>query len=76
MKKSFSDYKESGEWDFRDANTKEYTHSFHIYPAIKAMELAYYLLKVNQLLHSHLSMMMPGLVSLKWFKRYKKKELS
>jgi hypothetical protein len=27
MKKSFSNYTESGEWDFRDANTKEYTHS-------------------------------------------------
>ena len=34
MKKSFSNYTESGEWDFRDANTKEYTHSFHIYPAM------------------------------------------
>jgi len=40
MKKSFSDYKESGEWDFRDANTKEYTHSFHIYPAMMIPQIA------------------------------------
>ena len=40
MKKSFSNYTESGEWDFRDANTKEYTHSFHIYPAMMIPQIA------------------------------------
>ena len=40
MEKSFSLYKESGDWDFRDADTKEYTHSFHIYPAMMIPQIA------------------------------------
>ena len=30
----------TGEWDFRGANTKEYTHCFHIYPAMMIPQVA------------------------------------
>ncbi len=33
-------YKGAGEWDFRGADTKEYTHCFHIYPAMMIPQVA------------------------------------
>lgn len=35
-----SRYTERGEWDFRKENTKEYTHCFHIYPAMMIPQIA------------------------------------
>ena len=34
------EYKGMGEWDFRDADTKEFTHCFHIYPAMMIPQIA------------------------------------
>ena len=36
----FKNYVDEGEWDFRGSNTKEYTHCFHIYPAIMIPQIA------------------------------------
>ena len=36
----YTDYQEYGDWDFRKANTKEYTHCFHIYPAMMIPQVA------------------------------------
>jgi len=33
-------YSGKGDWDFRSANTKEYTHCFHIYPAMMIPQIA------------------------------------
>jgi hypothetical protein len=33
-------YQGEGEWDFRTADTKEYTHCFHIYPAMMIPQVA------------------------------------
>ena len=33
-------YEGAGEWDFRGADTKEYTHCFHIYPAMMIPQIA------------------------------------
>ena len=33
-------YSGEGEWDFRGADTKEYTHCFHIYPAMMIPQVA------------------------------------
>ena len=33
-------YSEQGRWDFRGARTKEYTHCFHIYPAMMIPQIA------------------------------------
>ncbi|MGB0628949.1 MAG: TRM11 family SAM-dependent methyltransferase [Candidatus Thalassarchaeaceae archaeon] len=33
-------YSEQGEWDFRGENTKQYTHCFHIYPAMMIPQIA------------------------------------
>lgn len=38
-------YKDEG-WDFRDADTKEYTHCFHNYPAMMIPQIARELLKI------------------------------
>ena len=36
----FNDYVEQGQWDFRGEDTKEYTHCFHIYPAMMIPQIA------------------------------------
>ena len=36
----FKNYVDEGEWDFRGSNTKEYTHCFHIYPAMMIPQIA------------------------------------
>ena len=33
-------YSGKGDWDFRSADTKEYTHCFHIYPAMMIPQVA------------------------------------
>jgi site-specific DNA-methyltransferase (cytosine-N4-specific) len=38
--KDFTSYAEQGEWDFRGAATKQYTHCFHIYPAMMIPQIA------------------------------------
>tara|TARA_B100001250_G_scaffold311444_1_gene273405 strand:- start:1252 stop:3360 length:2109 start_codon:yes stop_codon:yes gene_type:complete len=38
--KKFRNYAEHGKWDFRGFNTKEYTHCFHIYPAMMIPQIA------------------------------------
>ena len=43
---SISDLKYKDEsWDFRESNTKEYTHCFHTYPAMMIPQIARKLLK-------------------------------
>jgi site-specific DNA-methyltransferase (cytosine-N4-specific) len=36
----YTNYQGYGDWDFRGANTKEYTHCFHIYPAMMIPQVA------------------------------------
>lgn len=36
----FNDYVDEGKWDFRGDDTKEYTHCFHIYPAMMIPQIA------------------------------------
>ena len=36
----FDHYEGHGEWDFRNEDTKEYTHCFHIYPAMMIPQVA------------------------------------
>ena len=36
----FNEYVDEGEWDFRGEDTKEYTHCFHIYPAMMIPQIA------------------------------------
>ena len=36
----FTNYTEQGNWDFRGADTKQYTHCFHIYPAMMIPQIA------------------------------------
>lgn len=36
----FTNYTEQGDWDFRGADTKQYTHCFHIYPAMMIPQIA------------------------------------
>ena len=36
----YSDYAEQGDWDFRGSDTKQYTHCFHIYPAMMIPQIA------------------------------------
>jgi DNA modification methylase len=36
----FTNYVEGGDWDFRSADTKQYTHCFHIYPAMMIPQIA------------------------------------
>ena len=36
----FQNYVEDGSWDFRGEDTKEYTHCFHIYPAMMIPQIA------------------------------------
>jgi tRNA G10 N-methylase Trm11 len=36
----FNDYVGQGLWDFRGEDTKEYTHCFHIYPAMMIPQIA------------------------------------
>jgi site-specific DNA-methyltransferase (cytosine-N4-specific) len=38
--KEFTSYAEQGDWDFRGADTKQYTHCFHIYPAMMIPQIA------------------------------------
>ena len=38
-------YTEEGEWDFRGVDTKQYTHCFHIYPAMMIPQIARELIK-------------------------------
>ena len=40
------EYEGLGEWDFKGSNTKEYTHCFHIYPAMMIPQIARRLLKL------------------------------
>ena len=35
-----SDFEQQGDWDFRGEDTKEYTHCFHIYPAMMIPQIA------------------------------------
>ena len=35
-----ADYAEKGAWDFRGSDTKQYTHCFHIYPAMMIPQIA------------------------------------
>ncbi len=41
----FREYEGMGEWDFRGVDTKEYTHCFHIYPAMMIPQIARKLIK-------------------------------
>jgi len=36
----YTNYQEYGGWDFRGENTKEFTHCFHIYPAMMIPQIA------------------------------------
>ncbi len=36
----FNDYVDEGKWEFRGEDTKEYTHCFHIYPAMMIPQIA------------------------------------
>ena len=43
--KDFTNYAEEGDWDFRGSDTKQYTHCFHIYPAMMIPQIARELMK-------------------------------
>ena len=36
----YTNYTEEGDWDFRGTDTKQYTHCFHIYPAMMIPQIA------------------------------------
>ena len=36
----YTNYQGYGEWDFRNEDTKEFTHCFHIYPAMMIPQVA------------------------------------
>lgn len=42
----YTNYQGYGEWDFRNENTKEFTHCFHIYPAMMIPQVARGLIKL------------------------------
>ena len=42
----YTNYQGYGEWDFRNEDTKEFTHCFHIYPAIMIPQVARGLIKL------------------------------
>ena len=42
----YTNYEGYGDWDFRGENTKEYTHCFHIYPAMMIPQIARGLIQI------------------------------